>query len=35
MILDVESLNTLTAVQRYFANALLKFEGMGVGAKKD
>ncbi len=35
MILDVESLNTLTAVQRYFANALLAFEGMRVGVKKD
>ena len=34
MILEVESMNTLTEIHRYFANALLKFEGMGVSMKK-
>lgn len=35
MIWDVSQLNNLTRVQFYFANSLLKFEGMGVGKKVD
>jgi len=35
MIFDVSQLNSLTRIQFYFANSLLKFEGMGVGVKKD
>ena len=35
MIFDVSQLNSLTRIQFYFTNALLKFEGMGVGVKKD
>lgn len=35
MIWDVSQLTSLTRIQFYFANALLKFEGMGVGVKKD
>lgn len=31
MISAVKELRSLTAVHRYTANALLKFEGMGVG----
>jgi hypothetical protein len=30
MLIDLEQLNSLVAVQRYCANALLKFEGLGV-----
>ena len=30
MLVDLEQLNSLVAVQRYCANALLKFEGLGV-----
>lgn len=35
MIWDVSQLNNLTRIQFYFANSLLKFEGMGVGKKVD
>ena len=35
MIFDVSQLNSLTRIQFYFANSLLKFEGMGVGKKVD
>jgi len=35
MIWDVSQLNSLTRIQFYFTNALLKFEGMGVGKKVD
>lgn len=35
MIWDVSQLNNLTRIQFYFTNALLKFEGMGVGKKVD
>lgn len=35
MIYDVSQLTNLTRIQFYFTNALLKFEGMGVGVKKD
>ena len=35
MIFDVSQLNNLTRIQFYFTNALLKFEGMGVGMHKD
>ena len=35
MIWDVSQLNNLTRVQFYFANSLLKFEGMGVGQPTD
>lgn len=36
MIWDVSQLTNLTRIQFYFANSLLKFEGMGVGVvKKD
>jgi len=35
MIWDVSQLNSLTRIQFYFACALLKFEGLGVGVKKD
>ena len=30
MLLDLDKLNNLVAIQRYCANALLKFEGLGV-----
>jgi hypothetical protein len=33
MIWDVSQLKSLTRIQFYFTNALLKFEGMGVGNK--
>jgi len=33
MIWDVSQLNSLTRIQFYYANSLLKFEGMGVGNK--
>tara|TARA_R110000868_G_scaffold34853_3_gene125461 strand:- start:609 stop:842 length:234 start_codon:yes stop_codon:yes gene_type:complete len=35
MIWDVSQLNSLTRVWSYYSNALLKFEGLGVGVKKD
>ena len=35
MIFDVSQLTSLTRIQFYFANSLLKFEGMGVGKKVD
>jgi hypothetical protein len=31
MITDVNALKNLIAVQRYLANALLKYEGLGTG----
>ena len=31
MIRDISEIKTLTALHRYTANALLKFEGLGVG----
>ena len=31
MITDVNALKNLVAVQRYLANALLKYEGLGTG----
>ena len=35
MISTVKELRSVAAVHRYTANALLKFEGMGVGKKVD
>lgn len=35
MIDDVQKLKTLEQIHRYIANSLLKYEGLGVGDRKD
>ena len=35
ILMNVEKCKNVSAVQRYICNSLLKYEGMGVGVKKE